>query len=110
MVKPALQRGDVWLISLDPTLGAEIKKTRPCLVVSPPEIHDSLRTALVAPLTSKGFSAPFRISVEFDGRSGLVLLDQIRAVDKLRLVKRLSAVQEEELQRVLEVLQELFAP
>ncbi|MCK6394647.1 type II toxin-antitoxin system PemK/MazF family toxin [Zoogloea sp.] len=110
MVKPALQRGDVWLVSLDPTLGAEIKKTRPCLVVSPLEIHGSLRTALVAPLTSKGFSAPFRISVEFDEKSGLVLLDQIRAVDKLRLVKRLGAVQEGELQQVLEVLQELFAP
>lgn len=110
MVKPAPQRGDVWLVSLDPTLGAEIKKTRPCLVVSPPEIHDALRTALVAPLTSKGFPAPFRIPVVFGGTSGLVLLDQIRTVDKLRLVKRLGPVQDGELQQVLEVLQELFSP
>lgn len=109
MVKPRLQRGEVWLVNLDPTLGAEIKKTRPCLVVSPPELHDALRTALIVPLTSKGFPAPFRIAVEFDGVAGLALLDQIRTVDKVRLVKRLGAIDEVALQATLETLQELFA-
>lgn len=109
MVKPALQRGEVWLINLDPTIGAEIKKTRPCLVVSPPELHNYLRTALVVPLTSKGFAAPFRVAVEFGGVSGLALLDQIRAVDKQRLVKRLGMIDAAALQASMETLQELFA-
>ena len=109
MVRQRLQRGDVWLVNLDPTLGAEIKKTRPCLLVSPPELHDYLRTALVVPLTSKGFAAPFRIAVEFEGVSGLALLDQIRTVDKQRLVKRLGAIDDAVLTVILETLQELFA-
>lgn len=109
MVRPALQRGEVWLVNLDPTIGAEIKKTRPCLVVSPSELHDYLRIALVVPLTSKGFAAPFRVAVQFDGVSGLALLDQIRTVDKMRLAKRLGAIDEAVLQTILETLQELFA-
>jgi mRNA interferase MazF len=110
MVRARLARGEVWLVCLDPTLGAEIKKTRPCLVVSPQELHDPLRTALVAPLTSKGFPAPFRIAVNFAGVAGLVLLDQIRSVDKMRLTRRLGAVSDDELGQVLATLQELFAP
>jgi mRNA interferase MazF len=109
MVTGRLQRGDIWLVNLDPTTGAEIKKTRPCLIVSPPEIHDPLRTALVVPLTSKGFAAPFRIPVSFSGREGLLLLDQLRAVDKTRLVKPLGSVPEATLQAVLNALQEVFA-
>ena len=104
-----VKRGDVWLVSLDPTVGSEIRKTRPCVVVSPPEIHDVLRTAIVAPLTSKGFPAPFRIPVVFSGTSGLVVLDQLRTVDKARLVKRLGGLAEAELSAVLSGLQELFA-
>ena len=108
-MKVPVRRGDVWLACLDPTQGAEIKKTRPCLVVSPPEIHDFLRTALIVPMTSKGFPAPFRISIDFSGKAGLLLLDQIRVVDKSRLVKRLGAVEDSILKTALDTLQELFA-
>jgi mRNA interferase MazF len=110
MVKAQVRRGEVWLVCLDPTLGAEIKKTRPCLVVSPPEIHDHLRTSLVIPMTSKGFPAPFRVSVTFSGVQGLLLLDQLRVVDKARLIKRLGSVDDGVLHSVLTTLQELFAP
>ena len=109
MVTARLKRGDVWLVNLDPTVGSEIRKTRPCVVISPPEIHDALRTAIVAPLTSKGFPAPFRIPVVFSGTSGLVVLDQLRTVDKSRLVKRLGCLTEDELSAALSGLQELFA-
>jgi mRNA interferase MazF len=109
VVKIPVRRGEVWLACLDPTQGAEIKKTRPCLVVSPPEIHDFLRTALIVPMTSKGFPAPFRIPIDFSGKAGLLLLDQIRVVDKSRLVKRLGAVEDSVLQTTLDTLQELFA-
>ena len=108
-MKVPVRRGDVWLACLDPTQGAEIRKTRPCLVVSPPEIHDFLRTALIVPMTSKGFPAPFRISIDFSGKAGLLLLDQIRVVDKSRLVKRLGAVEDSILKTALDTLQELFA-
>ena len=109
VVKVPVRRGDVWLACLDPTQGAEIRKTRPCLVVSPSEIHDFLRTALIVPMTSKGFPAPFRISIDFSGKAGLLLLDQIRVVDKSRLVKRLGAVEDSILKTALDTLQELFA-
>lgn len=109
MQKTLVCRGDVWLACLDPTQGAEIQKTRPCLVVSPPEIHDFLRTALIVPMTSKGFPAPFRISIEFSGKAGLLLLDQIRVVDKSRLIKRLGALEDDVLKTALDTLQELFA-
>ena len=74
-------RGDVWLAVLDPTIGSEIRKTRPCVVVSPPEMHDHLRTVLAAPMITSGRPAPFRIPVLFEQRRGLILLDQIRALD-----------------------------
>ncbi|HUO61596.1 MAG TPA: type II toxin-antitoxin system PemK/MazF family toxin [Candidatus Acidoferrales bacterium] len=102
-------RGDVWLVALDPTLGSEIQKTRPCVVVSPPEMHDHLRTVLVAPMTSKGRAAPFRIPVTFKRKQGLILLDQIRAVDKVRLVKKEGAVADKTLLDTLRTLQEVFA-
>ncbi len=75
-------RGDVWLIALDPTVGSEIRKTRPCVVVSPPEIHEYLRTVIVAPMRTGNQPAPFRILVSFAGKSGLILLDQMRTLDK----------------------------
>lgn len=102
-------RGEVWLVALDPTLGSEIHKTRPCVVVSPPEMHDHLRTVIVAPMTSKGRSAPFRIPVTFKRKQGLILLDQIRAVDKVRLVKKEGAVADKTLLDTLRTLQEVFA-
>lgn len=102
-------RGEVWLVALDPTLGSEMQKTRPCVVVSPPEMHDHLRTVIVAPMTSKGQSAPFRIPVTFKRKQGLILLDQIRAVDKVRLVKKEGAVADKTFLDTLRTLQEVFA-
>jgi mRNA interferase MazF len=87
-----VKRGEVWLVNLDPTVGSEIQKTRPCAVISPPEIHDYLRTALIAPMTTGSHPAPFRIPVRHDGKRGLILLDQMRAVDNARLVKRAGAI------------------
>ncbi|MEM5373315.1 type II toxin-antitoxin system PemK/MazF family toxin [Paraburkholderia azotifigens] len=104
-----VMRGEVWLVALDPTVGSEIQKTRPCVVVSPPEMHDHLRTVVVAPMTSKGRSAPFRIPVTFKRKQGLILLDQIRAVDKVRLVKKEGAVADKTLLDTLRTLQEVFA-
>lgn len=78
-------RGDIWLVNLDPTIGSEIKMSRPCVVISPPEMHDHLRTVIVAPMTTGSGDAPFRAPVTHAGKSGLVLLDQIRAIDKTAL-------------------------
>lgn len=104
-----MTRGEIWLVNLDPTVGSEIKKTRPCIVVSPPEMHDHLRTVLVAPMTTAGRQAPFRIAVTHGGQKGLILLDQLRAVDKTRLAKRLGAVSAKTLSATLATLQEVFA-
>lgn len=104
-----MKRGDIWLVALDPTTDSEIKKTRPCAVISPPEMHDFLRTALVAPMTTGSRPAPFRIAVNFGGKSGLILLDQLRCLDKSRLVKRLGAVKPKTLSATLTALREMFA-
>lgn len=101
-------RGEIWLAALNPTVGSEIKKTRPCVVVSPPEMHDHLRTVIVAPMTAGSRPAPFRISITFGGKRGLILLDQIRTLDKGRLVKRLGAVSPDTLSATLNALQEVF--
>jgi mRNA interferase MazF len=104
-----VKRGEVWLVALDPTVGSEIQKTRPCLIVSPPEMHDHLKTVLVAPMTSKGRSAPFRVPVSFAKTDGLILLDQLRAVDKKRLVKKAGVIADNTLLKALRTLQEIFA-
>ncbi len=104
-----VKRGDIWLAALDPTVGSEIRKTRPCVVISPPELHDHLRTAIVAPMTTASKPAPFRIPVTFKGKSGLILIDQIRTLDKQRLVKRLGTVRSATLAETLATLQDLFA-
>ena len=104
-----VKRGDIWLVNLDPTIGSEIQKTRPCIVVSPAELHDHLRTAMVAPMTSKGFPAPFRVPVTHAGTKGLIVLDQLRTVDKLRLTKKLGTLPPKTLGAVLAALQEIFA-
>ncbi|WP_137896149.1 type II toxin-antitoxin system PemK/MazF family toxin [Ramlibacter sp. 2FC] len=104
-----VRRGDIWLVNLDPTVGSEIKKARPCVVVSPPELNDHLRTVIVAPMTSKGFAAPFRIPVTHAGTKGLILLDQLRTVDKVRLSKKLGSVSAKTLAAALNTLQEVFA-
>jgi mRNA interferase MazF len=102
-------RGDIWLAALDPTVGSEIRMTRPCVVVSPPEMHDHLRTVIVAPMTTGGKSAPFRIPIAFNGKQGLIVLDQIRKLDKTRLLKRLGKAPEKTLAATLSALQESFA-
>lgn len=102
-------RGDIWLVALDSTVGSEIKKARPCLIVSPAEMHDHLRTVIVAPMTTKSHPAPFRIPVTHAGQKGLVLLDQVRALDKTRLVKRLGAIPPKVLMQTLATLREVFA-
>lgn len=104
-----VKRGEVWLVELDPTVGSEIRKTRPCLVVSPSEMHDYLRTAIVAPMTTGSRPAPYRIAIDFQGTQGLILVDQIRAVDKQRLVRRLGVASRSALSETLRVLQETFA-
>ena len=104
-----VSRGDIWLVSLDPTAGSEIKKSRPCVVVSPPEMHDYLRTVIVAPMTTKSRAAPFRVPLSHGGKKGLILLDQIRAVDKVRLAKKMGSVSAKTLSLTLDTLQEVFA-
>ena len=79
-----MKRGEIWLVNLDPTIGSEIKKTRPCVIVSPQELNQHLRTVMMAPMTSKGFAAPFRVPVTHAGTKGVIVLDQMRAVDKQR--------------------------
>ena len=105
-----VKRGDIWLVNLDPTVGSEIQKTRPCVVVSPAELHDHLRTVMVAPMTSKGFAAPFRIPLTHAGTKGLIVLDQMRAVDKVRLTQKQGALSAKTLGATLAALQEMFAP
>ena len=104
-----MKRGEIWLVNLDPTMGSEIKKSRPCVVLSPAELNDNLRTVMVAPMTSKGFTAPFRVPVTHAGTKGLIVLDQLRTVDKVRLVKRLGAVSKKTLTSALTTLQKVFA-
>ena len=103
-----VKRGDIWLVNLDPTVGSKIQKTRPCVVISPAELHDHLRTAIVAPMTSQGFAAPFRVPVTHADIKGLIVLDQMRTVDKIRLAKKLGAVSAKTLSATLAALQEIF--
>lgn len=110
MVKgPRARRGDVYLVGLDPTLGSEIRKTRPCLVVSPDELNDHLRPVIVAPMTTGGHAYPWRIPCRFQRRSGFVALDQLRTIDGERLLKRLGRLAPETSTKVLDTLQEMFA-
>lgn len=102
-------RGEVHLVGLDPTIGSEIQKTRPCVVVSPDELNAHLRTVIVAPMTTGGRAYPWRIKCRFQRRSGFVVLDQLRTVDRERLVKRLGALSSTTLSEVLDGLQEMFA-
>lgn len=105
-----VKRFDVYLINLDPTVGSEIKKTRPCLVISPDEMNRFIRTVIVAPMTTKGAQYPTRVPCKFQGKRGQVVLDQLRTVDKTRLVKRLGKVGAQTRAEVLSVLAEMFAP
>ncbi len=105
-----VNRFDVFLVSLDPTVGHEIKKTRPCLVISPDEMNHNISTVIVAPMTTKGKGYPTRVSCSFQGKRGQIVLDQIRTIDKDRLVKRLGTISRSAQKKVLDILQEMFAP
>ena len=105
-----VSRFDVYLIRLDPTQGREISKTRPCLIISPDEMNQHIDTVIIAPMTTKGRPYPTRVPVRFKGKSGQIVLDQIRTVDKQRLVKRMGIIDAATQGHVLALLAELFAP
>ncbi len=102
-------RFDIFLVVLDPTVGRELQKTRPCVVVSPDEMNRNISTLIVAPMTTKGRPYPTRVACCFQGKAGQIALDQIRTVDKARLVKRLGQIEQEEQRAVLNTLAEMFA-
>ncbi len=104
-----ISRFDVYLINLDPTVGSETRKTRPCLVISPDEMNRHIRTVIVSPMTTKGRSYPTRVACEFGGKKGKIVLDQLRTVDKTRLIKHLGRVDSPIQKKVLEVLVEMFS-
>lgn len=103
------RRGDIYLVSLDPARGAEIRKTRPCVVVSPDELNDHLGTFLVAPMTTGGHPYPFRTTCRFGGKAGYVVADQLRTVDRVRMVRRVGKLPTGTMDEVLGVLQRMFA-
>jgi len=103
-----LTRGEVWLVNLDPAVGSEIRKTRPCAIVSPDAIHNNVRTVLIVPLASSSRPAPARVAVQFAGVDGFIMLEHVRAVDRSRLIKRLGALDPGALSRTLKTLQILF--
>ena len=109
VTRAALARGEVHLVGLDPTLGSEIKKTRPCLIVSPDELNKHLRTVIVAPMTTGGQAYPWRVACRFQNRSAFVALDQLRTVDSERLIKRLGRLSAATTTAVLDTLEEMFA-
>jgi mRNA interferase MazF len=104
-----VKRFDVFLVNLDPTVGSEIQKTRPCVVISPDEMNRNIATVIVAPLTTKGKKYPTRVVCQFQGKEGQIVLDQIRTVDKTRLVKILGEISQDEQRAVLDTLAEMFA-
>jgi mRNA interferase MazF len=104
-----VSRGDVYLVGINPTLGSEIKKARPCLVISPNEMNRHIKTVIVAPMTTRGQSYPSRVPCRFQGRDGQVVLDQVRTVDKGRLVRLLGRISRKTMADALRVLQEMFA-
>jgi len=104
-----VKRFEVHLVNLDPTLGSEIQKTRPCLIISPDEMNNHIATVIIAPMTTKGRDYPTRVNCQFEGKDGQIVLDQIRAVDKSRLVKKLGEISVDSQKAVLAVLLEMFA-
>ena len=103
-----VKRGEVYLINLDPTIGLEIKKTRPCVIVSPNEMNKYIRTVIIAPMTTKIRGYKSRIKVEFKDKQAQIMLDQLRTIDKQRLIKKLGILSTEEIKKVLSLLQEMF--
>lgn len=105
-----VRRGDVVLVDLNPSSGREIRKRRPCLIVSPDELNEHLTTCIVAPMTTGSHAYPYRVACRFQGRSGHVVADQVRVIDRARVARRLGAIAPATLERVLAVLQAMFAP
>lgn len=105
-----VNRFEVYLVSLDPTRGREIKKTRPCLIISPDEMNHFISTVIVAPMTTKERDYPSRVSCRFQGTRGQIVLDQIRTIDKSRMVKKLGRIDGKTQQNILKILAEMFAP
>ncbi len=103
------RRFDVFLVNLNPTVGSEIRKTWPCAIVSPNEMNRHIATVIVAPMTTKGKTYPTRVACQFQGKDGQIILDQIRTIDKARLVKKLGQIDQEEQREVLDTLAEMFA-
>lgn len=108
MVKGEIHRFDIWIVQLDPTQGSEINKIRPCVIISPNEMS-SLKTVIAAPMTSKGFAFPSRVKCSFQGKKGYILLDQMRAIDKSRLIQKAGVISKETQVKTVNCLQELFA-
>ena len=104
-----VKRFDIFLVNLDPTIGSEIQKTRPCVVISPDEINRHIATVIVAPMTTKRHTYPTLVPCQFQGKDGQIVLDQIRTVDKTRLVKQLGQISIDEQKAVLDILAEMFA-
>ena len=105
-----IKRFDVYLVSLDPIVGSEIRKARPCLVISPDELNRYIGTVIAAPMTTKGRDYPTRVPCTFKGKDGQVVLDQIRTIDKSRLVQKLGRIEKRKQEEVLTILAEMFAP
>ena len=104
-----VNRFDVYLINLDPTIGSEIQKARPCLLISPDEMNRHIRTVIVAPMTTAGKDYPTRVPCKFKKKKGQIVLDQIRTIDKTRLIKKLGSINPETQLEVISILQRLFA-
>jgi mRNA interferase MazF len=109
-VAVVVKRFDVFLVSLDPTIGSEIQKSRPCLIISPDEMNRHIKTVIIAPMTTHGRRYPTRVACEFEGKQGQIVLDQIRTVDKSRLIKKLGRIDSQTQRKVISVLQEMFSP
>jgi mRNA interferase MazF len=105
--KTTISRFDIVLVKLNPTVGSEIQKTRPCIIISPDEMN-ILKTVIVAPMTSKGFDFVFRPKIKFEGKNGLVLLDRIRAIDKSRIIKTIGKVEKNKAIEISKILNEMF--
>jgi len=103
-----MKQYEVYLINLDPTIGHEMKKTRPCVVISPDEMNENIVTVLIAPLTTKSHNYPSRVAISFDGKKGWVVLDQIRVIDKIRSIKKLGKLKENEIRKMKKVIMEML--
>ena len=105
-----VKRFDIFLINLDPTIGSEIRKARPCLIISPDEMNNFIATVIIAPMTTKGRDYPTRVPCTFKRKSGQIVLDQIRTVDKIRLIKKLGTIDVNTQEKIFSTLAEMFAP